>query len=97
MEKFVILKEKENPFFNRKEIEGSIKAEITPKIIEAEEILSSKFSTPVENIKIKNVTGRFGSKEFIITANIYSSKEEKEKTEPKSKKKGAEKVAEKKE
>ena len=91
MEKFVILKEKENPLFNRREIEGSIKAEMNPKIKEAEEILSSKFSTPVENIKIKNVTGRFGSKEFIITANIYSSKEEKEKTEPKSKKKGAEK------
>lgn len=103
MEKFVILKEKENPLFNRKEIEISIEAEVTPKIQEAEEFISKKFSTSQENVKIKNIKGRFGSKNFIISTNIYSSKEEKEKVEPKLKKqnksveKKEEKVEEKKE
>jgi ribosomal protein S24E len=86
MEKITILNEKENPFFNRKEIVVSIETEITPKIKEAEEFISKKVSTNPENIKIKRIHGQFGSKEFIINANIYSTKEEKEKIESKLKK-----------
>ena len=86
MEKITILNEKENPFFNRKEIEISIETEVTPKIKEAEEFISKKVSTSPENVKIKKIKGQFGSKEFIINANVYSTKEEKEKVESKSKK-----------
>ena len=42
MEEITILSERENPFFNRKEIEVSIETEITPKISEAEEFISKK-------------------------------------------------------
>ena len=78
-----ILTEKENPFFNRKEIEASIEADITPKKSEAEELISKKFSTNPENVKIKGIKGKFGSKDFIITANVYSSKEDRDKTKSK--------------
>lgn len=91
--KLTILNEKQNPFFNRKEIEANIETNVTPKINDAEELISKKFSTTPENIKIKRMKGKFGSNIFIIDANIYSSKEDKDKTEPKTKK---EKEAEKK-
>jgi ribosomal protein S24E len=86
MENFKILKEKENPLFNRKEIQASVEAEITPTNVDVKKLISEKFSAQIENIKIKNILGRFGSKTFTITANIYSSKEDKDNIEPKSKK-----------
>ncbi len=81
-----ILKQKENPLFNRKEIEANFEANVPPKINEAEEILSKEFSTNPESVKIKKIAGSFGSTNFMISANIYSSKEDKEKIEEKSKK-----------
>ena len=69
-----IIQEKENPLFNRKEVQVSVKGEITPNNAEAEKSISEKFSTPAENIKIKKIHGKFGSKTFIISANIYKSK-----------------------
>ena len=80
------LKERENPLFNRKEIEISIEANVAPKMQEAEEFIAKEFSSHVDQVKIKKIKGRFGSNNFIITANIYDSKEDKEKIEPKSKK-----------
>jgi len=83
-----ILEEKDNPLFNRNEVKGSIKADCTPSKIDVEKLISEKFSVPAENIQIKKILGKFGSNNFSITANIYKSKENKEKTEPKQKKKG---------
>ncbi len=90
MENLTILKETDNPLLKRKEIEVSIEADVTPQIQEAEEIVSKKFSTNPENIKIKKIQGKFGSRNFIITVNVYSSKDEKERIESKQKKKKAE-------
>ncbi len=86
MENFKILQEKENPLFNRKEIKINVESEITPSNLETEKLLSEKFSIPVENIKIKKILGRFGSKTFTIIANIYNSKEDRNEIEKKSKK-----------
>ncbi len=85
MENLTILKEKKNPVFDRKEIEVNVKMDVSPKIKEAEELIGKEFSANPENVKIKKVKGRFGSNSFIITANIYSSKEEKDKVETKIK------------
>jgi ribosomal protein S24E len=81
-----ILKQKDNPLFKRKEIEANLESNTPPKMHEAEEMLSKEFSSTPESVKIKKIAGRFGSRSFIITANIYHSKEDKEKTEKKSKK-----------
>ena len=81
-----ILKEKENPLFKRKEILAEISSEITPKIIEVENILSREFSKPIENIKIRRIKGKFGTRFFNVEANVYDLFEDKEKTEIKTQK-----------
>ncbi len=82
-----IIQEKENPLFNRKEIQVSVEAQVTPSNPDIEKLISEKFSTQIENIKIKKISGKFGSKTFIVLANIYASKKDKENIEPKKKKK----------
>ena len=72
--------EKENPLFKRKEIEGTISAEVTPKREDVTQMLSEKYSVPVENIVVDTIDGRFGAKEFIIVAQLYESKEAKDST-----------------
>jgi ribosomal protein S24E len=86
MEKLTLISKKENPMFNRQEAELSIEINVTPKISEAEEMVAKEFSTNAENVKIRKIKGRFGSRKFIITANIYNSKEEKDQIESKNKK-----------
>ena len=90
MKNFNILQEKENTLFKRKEIQASVEAEITPNHTDVKKLLSEKFSTKIENIKIKKISGKFGSKTFTIIANIYDSEEDKDKVESKSKKEEAE-------
>lgn len=96
MGNLTILGKKENPLFKRKEVEVNFESNVPPKIQEAGEILSKEFSVAPENVKIKKIVGKFGSRNFIISANVYESKEDKEKTEIKSKK-GKTKAEEKKE
>jgi len=81
-----IIKEISNPLFKRKEIKATLESEISPSNSEVEKQLAEKFSVPAKNIKIKNILGKFGSKIFTINANIYESADDKETTEPKSKK-----------
>ena len=85
MENFNILEKKENLLFNRKEIKADVESEITPSRKDIKELISEKLSTSPENIKIKNILGKFGSKIFRITANIYASEQDKDNVEPKSK------------
>ena len=86
MENFKIIEQKENPLFKRKEVKINVETDVTPSHIDAEKLISEKFSTQIENIKIKKISGKFGSRTFTITTNIYASKEDKENIEPKSKK-----------
>ena len=81
-----INEERENLLFNRKEIKGYIKSEISPSRVEVSKLLSEKFSVPAENIKIKGINGKFGTRIFDIEANIYSSKKDKDEIELKKKK-----------
>ena len=81
-----IIDKKDNPLFNRKEIEASISAEVTPDKQAVRKLISEKLSTIPEVIKLKGIHGRFGSKNFTVKANVYYSIEDKEKIEPKSKK-----------
>ncbi|MBR9701343.1 hypothetical protein GOV13_00290 [Candidatus Pacearchaeota archaeon] len=83
---FKTISDIENPLFERREIEGEIHAEITPSRQNVAKLLAEKFSVPAENIKIRTIMGKFGSKVFIINANIYKSAEDKDKLEIKKKK-----------
>jgi len=77
--------EKENPVFLRKEIMAEITKEVIPKRTEIEALLSEKFSTIPEAIKVERIISRFGSNKFRIEARIYKSKESKENIEPRIK------------
>jgi ribosomal protein S24E len=81
-----ILKETENKLFNRREIKATMHSEISPSHEEVGKLLSEKFKTTPEKIKIKNIKGKFGVKVFTISANIYNSKKEKDELELKKKK-----------
>lgn len=86
MSEIKIIQEKENPLFNRKEILGVIIRKSSPARQEIISLLSEKYSTPKDAVKIKNILGKFGSREFKISANIYSSKKDKDAVELKKKK-----------
>jgi len=86
MENFKILEERENPLFARREIKFNVEAEVTPSHVEVEKLISEKFSASSETMKIRGIHGRFGSRIFTISVNIYNSREDRDKTEPKSKK-----------
>ena len=80
-----IISDVENPLFNRREIEAEIDTDVTPNKVDVTKLISEKTKSPVENIKIRTIQGKFGSKIFIIVANIYKSVQDKENTEQKTK------------
>ena len=68
----------ENKLLKRKEIELIVSSKIVPSLLETKKFLSENFSTSPESIKIISLLGSFGSNNFKITANIYSSKKDME-------------------
>ena len=78
--------EKENSLFNRREMTFELEAEIPPSIEEAGKLVSEKTKVPVENIKVKKVEGSFWKKEFKIHCFAYTTKEDKEKMDVKTRK-----------
>ena len=87
MSNMKVISEKQNPLFNRKEVKILVESQVTPSKAEAEKIISDKFPSAIENVKINKVKGRFGCKTFLINANIYNTFEDKENFEPKIKEK----------
>jgi len=81
-----IINEQQNPLFNRKEIQGEIKSDIVPSKQEVINNLSKKYSVPANAIRILNIKGKFGTKDFNMRANIYSSQEERDNVEKLTKK-----------
>jgi len=81
-----IIKEKNNPIFNRKEIVFELEANSTPSYKEIEKIVSDEFKTDPKKFKINKIKGKFGSRLFNIEVNIYNSEEDKGEIEFKSKK-----------
>ncbi len=81
-----IITDNENPLFNRREIQGEIHANVNPQREEVINLISEKTKVPKDKIKIKTIQAKFGSKVFLIVANIYSSVEDKNKIERMKKK-----------
>ena len=82
----IILSENDNALFGRKEIKAELTSEATPNRLQILDLISKKFACPIENIKIMGINGNFGTRDFIIEANVYHSKENKEAVELKKKK-----------
>jgi len=86
-----IIEDKQNPLLKRKEVKIIVEAGKNPSMQEASKLIAEHFKAQEDNIALKQIKGKFGRKTFLISANIYNSKEDKEKIEPKKKvKKGAE-------
>jgi ribosomal protein S24E len=79
------IQEKENPIFERKEVKVLVNNDSTPSHKDTEEFISKEFSIKPETFKIKEISGRFGSKDFKISVNIYPSKEKLQDVEVKTK------------
>lgn len=82
-----IIEDKNNSLLKRREIKVIVEAKKNPSMQEAGKLILEHFKAQEENVAIKQIKGKFGRDTFLITANIYHSKEDKEKTEPKIKKK----------
>lgn len=80
------IKETKNLVFERRELQATALSESAPTKKDVAEALAKKLSVPEDAVKIKGIYGKFGAKEFKIEANVYKSKEEKNKIERKTKK-----------
>lgn len=75
METKVIL-EKENPLFSRKEVQLEVEQQVTPSTEEAKEVLVKQFGADKDLIRIRTISSRFGTNVFVISADLYKSKED---------------------
>ena len=75
METKVIL-EKENPLFSRKEVQLEVEQQITPSTDEAKDVLVKQFGVDKDLIRIRAIRSRFGTSVFVISADLYKSKED---------------------
>ncbi len=84
-----IIEQKENPFFERKEVKVKIvhHGEATPSKAKVEELLSAKFNVPLEHIIVDYIFSETGIAESFVKAKIYNKpvrkveKKEEEKAE----------------
>lgn len=74
-----ILLQKTNSLFGREEVELILEIEKTPSENEVEKIIAEKFSSNSENIKIRQIKGKFGAHQFLVKADIYKTPELKNK------------------
>lgn len=86
MAELKIIEEKENPLFSRKEVKAEFESEVTPSKVQISEEIAKKYSTQPEVVKVLLIDANFGENKVKIDANIYLSKDEKEKYEIKEKK-----------
>ncbi len=84
--KLDIIEEKENAFFNRKEVKAVVESKVSPSRSEVRKLLAEKFSIDPEAIKINGIYGKFGSKKFDVGVNVYKSEEDKNSVESEKKK-----------
>jgi ribosomal protein S24E len=81
-----IIKELENNIFKRKELFFEMSFPKAPSKEEILDLISEKLSSSKEAIVIDSIKGKFGTFLFTVSAKVYASEQDKEKTEPKSKK-----------
>jgi len=82
-----ILEQKENKFFNRKEVKIILEAGKNPGFEDAATAVAEQLKADKENIFVKKIKGKFGRDTFLISAEIYKNKEDRDKQAEKFKKK----------
>jgi len=80
-----VLKDFKNDLLSRREIKAVMTSEKNPTKEECAAKLAEHFKSHADHVVVNRIGGKFGRKTFLIDASIYSSKETKEKIEPKPK------------
>ena len=70
-----IVKREENPLLSREELIIRVEKEVTPSRKEAKEIVVAQTGADPELVIIKRISGKSGSKVFLVEAFIYKDKE----------------------
>ena len=71
-----VISEKDNLLFSRKEVALNYEAKVVPSKVEVVKLISDKYKSKPELIRVQKIQGKFGSNVFVITADIYSNQEE---------------------
>ncbi len=74
-----IVEQKQNPLLKRQEVKILVESEKNPTYPEAKEVIANEFKGNKDNILIRKVKGKFGTNTFLVSAEIYETKEDKEK------------------
>ncbi|MBU2612217.1 MAG: hypothetical protein KKB62_00665 [Nanoarchaeota archaeon] len=72
----IVVGEKENLIFSRKEIQLDVTSNVVPKREEVANWIAKKFSTGEDLVRVNKIKGKFGVQVFRVDADVYSSKEE---------------------
>ncbi len=84
-----IIEDKENFLINRREVKFLVESAKNPSFDEANNLLAEHFKSEKDNLKVKQIKGKFGRNTFLVSGFIYKNKEDKEKFEEKKEKKTA--------
>jgi len=75
-----------NDLFKRNEVSAEVESEKNLSFDEARKMIAEQTGKAKEGIDVYNIKGNFGSHKFVISANVYDSKEDKDKAEQKTQK-----------
>lgn len=84
-----IIKDFNNKLLKRRELLVSMKVDKTPSMIEAQDAISAGQKADKELVVVKSIRNSFGTRNFEVEAFVYTSVEQKSKTESKPKVKKA--------
>jgi len=70
-----IKKDIKNDLMQRRELQISIESDKNPGFAEATKLIADNFKVNEDQIMVENILGNYGSKTFLIKAEIYQSKE----------------------
>lgn len=76
-----ITSEIRNDLFKRNEIMAELEAEKNPGFDEVRKMISEQTKKSEDSIDVYGIKGSFGSNSFVIKANVYDSKEDKDNAE----------------
>lgn len=76
-----------NDLLKRREVKMVVEAESNPGFADAMKVIAEKFKSVEDVIKVNNVKSKFGRNTFLVDSFIYDSLEDRERIEPKPKKK----------
>ncbi len=80
-----VVKEVKNDLLKRKEVQILVESSGNPGLASSLKTVADKFKVSEDLVAVKQLKGKFGRDTFLIKANIYETKQNKDLIEPKLK------------